>query len=89
MQPDSILERLRHFHHEHQTPMDRLLADLEAAVDQLPYNTRGHEAVVVAKVLEQQASRRRGSVAIGELLPAVLARLGIHTTNTTESGDRP
>ena len=88
-QPDSILEKLRHFHHDHKTPMDRLLADLEAAVDQLPYNTRGHEAVVVAKVLEQQASRRRGSVAIGELLPAVLARLGIHTTNTTESGDRP
>ena len=88
-QPDSILEKLRHFHHEHKTPMDRLLADLEATVDQLPYNTRGHEAAVVAKVLEQQTHRRRGSVAIGELLPAVLARLGIHTTNTTESRDRP
>lgn len=88
-QPDSILEKLRHFHHEHGTPMDRVLSDLEATIDQLPYKTRGHEAAVVAKVLEQQASRRRGSVAIGELLPAVLARLGIHTTNTNESGDRP
>jgi len=87
--PDSILEKLRHFHHAHGTPMDRVLFDLEATVDQLPYNTRGHEAAVVAQVLEQQASRRRGCVAIGELLPAVLARLDIHTTNTTESRDRP
>ena len=62
--------------------MDRLLADLETAVEQLPYNTRNHEAAIVANVLEQQTSRRRGSVAIGELLPAVLARLGIHVSNT-------
>ncbi len=88
-QPDSILEKLRHFHHDHQTPMDRLLSDLEATVDQLPYHTRGHEAAVVAKVLEQQTHRRRGGVAIGEILPAVLARLEIPTTTTTERGDRP
>ena len=24
-QPDSILEKLRHFHHEHQTPIDRMI----------------------------------------------------------------
>ena len=88
-QPDSILEKLRRFHHEHKTPIDRLLAELEEAIEQLPYNTRNHEAEIVAKVLQQQASRRRGSVAIGELLPAVLARLGVTTINTNESGDRP
>ena len=88
-QPDSILEKLRRFHHEHQTPIDRILVDLETTIDQLPYSTRGHEATVVAHVLEQQANRRRGCVAVGELLPAVLARLGVHTTNTNESGDRP
>ena len=88
-EPESILEKLRRFHHEHQTPHDRLLADLEKAIEQLPYNTRNHEAAIVAAVLQQQASRRRGSVAIGELLPAVLARLGVTTINTNESGDRP
>jgi transposase len=36
-QPDSILEKLRHFHHTHETPVDQLLADLETAVGQLPY----------------------------------------------------
>lgn len=87
--PDSILEKLRHFHHLHETPVDRVLADLETTVDQLPYNTRNHEAEIVSDVLQKQTQRRRGSVAIGELLPAVLARLGVNTTDSTETGDRP
>ena len=69
--------------------MDRLLADLEAAVEQLPYNTRNRETEIVADVLRKQADRRRGVTAIGELLPAVLARLGITTTTENENGDRP
>ena len=76
-QPNSILEKLREFHHVHHTPMDRTLADLEAAVEQLPYHTRNREAEVVAEVLRQNTQRKRGTIAIGELLPAVLARLGV------------
>ena len=87
--PDSILEKLRRFHYDHETPVDRLLADLETTVDQLPYNTRNHEAQIVANVLQKQTNRHRGGVAIGELLPAVLARLGVNTTDSTETGDRP
>ena len=86
--PDSILEKLREFHHKHQTPIDQILADLETAVGQLPYNTRNHEAKIVADVLQQQTNRRRGVRAIGELLPAVLARLGITTTTENQNGDR-
>ncbi len=87
--PDSILEKLRRFHHEHQTPMDLLLADLETAVGQLPYNTRSHEAEIVADVLQQQAQRRRGVSRIGDVLPAVLARLKIKTIEANKNGDRP
>ena len=87
-QPDSIIEKLREFHRVHQTPMDQVLADLKTAVGQLPYNTRSREAEVVAEVLRQQTSRRRGSVAIGALLPAVLARLEIKTTEDNENRDR-
>ena len=57
--PDSILDKLRRFHQEHGTPLDVLLADLEAAVEQLPYNTCNHEAEIVADVLELQKRRRR------------------------------
>jgi transposase len=86
--PDSILEKLRQFHHVHKTPMDQVLDDLQRAVEQLPYHTCKREAQVVAGVLRQHASRRRGPVAVGDLLPAVLARLEIRTTQQTETRDR-
>jgi len=86
--PDSILDKLRRFHHVHQTPMDVLLADLETAVEQLPYNTCNHEAEIVADVLEQHTRRRRGAKLIGDVLPAVLARLNIRTTEIYKNRDR-
>jgi hypothetical protein len=52
------------------------------------YNTRHHEAKMVATVLDQQAKCRRGAIAIGELMRAVLARLGITTTESKEDRDR-
>lgn len=64
------------------------MADLETAVGQLPYITRTHESEIVAHVLQQQSHRRRGGVAIGEVLPAVLARLEINTTKENEHWDR-
>ncbi|WP_197231543.1 IS110 family transposase [Novipirellula artificiosorum] len=92
--PDSILEKLREFHRLHETPLDQVLADLSKAVEQLPEYAKGHEAKVVAEVLRQKASRKRREVGLGELLTAVLARLGINDneidkTNTIKSGDRP
>ena len=87
-QPDSILEKLRRFHHDHQTPITCMMEDLHATVSQLPYNTRHHEAQVVAAVLEKQTKRHRGGVALGELLPAVLVRLGINTNESEENRDR-
>ncbi len=56
-QPNSIIEKLREFYHVHQTSIDQTLADLEAVVEQLAYNTRHHEAEVVAEVLRQNANR--------------------------------
>ena len=86
--PDSILEKLRRFHQDHQTPIDRVLADLETAVGQLSCNTRNHEAVIVAEVLQQHANRRRGAGPIGDVLPAVLARLNVKTIESNNNGDR-
>ena len=77
------------FHQEHQDTIDVLLADLEAAVGQLPYNTRNHEAEIVAEVLQQHANRRRGAGPIGDLLPAVLARLNIESPKKTKTGTGP
>lgn len=87
-EPDSILEKLRKFHFEHETPPDRVLVDLEAVVAQLPYNTCGREAQVVTKVLEANTPRKRDAVAVGEILPAVLARLNIRTQEENQHRDR-
>tara|TARA_R110002073_G_scaffold148228_3_gene301253 strand:+ start:18498 stop:19922 length:1425 start_codon:yes stop_codon:yes gene_type:complete len=83
--PDSVLEKLREFHRIHQTPMQQVLADLTRAVEQLPGHTQGHEAIVVASVLRKHSERRRGPVEIGELLTAVLARLGVPPNETNKS----
>jgi hypothetical protein len=87
-QPDSVLEKLRAFHQVHHTSVDRVLADLEAAVGQLSPTTRNHEAQVVAAVLKKQTARRRGPTQIGALLPAVLAQLELPATETHETRDR-
>ena len=87
-QPDSIIEKLQDFYHKHQMPVDLLLADLGTTVGQLPYETRSREAEIVTNVLHQRARRRRGACPIGELLPAILARLGV-TTTEDEDRDRP
>jgi len=87
-QPDSLLEKLRRFHHVHQTSIDLLLADLNTAVGQLPYNTCNHEAEIVADVLQQHTHRRRGVSPIGDVMAAVLARLNIKTTEANKNRGR-
>ena len=86
--PDSILDKLRRFHQLYGTSMDVLLADLEAAVEQLPHNTCNHEAEIVAGILDQHTRRRRCPGPIGDVLPAVLARLNIRITEANKNRDR-
>lgn len=70
-------------------PVDRLLADLETAVGQLPYQTRHYEAFIVAQVLQQHANHHRTTAAIGDVLPAVLARLNLKLSENTTTGNGP
>ena len=86
--PDSILVKLRVFHQVHETPVDRVLADLQATVAQLSRPTRTREAEVVAEVLRKEAARRRGPTPIGALMPAVLARLQINSPGDNPDMDR-
>ena len=65
-----------------------MLTDLETAVTQFPGSVRRQEAEAVARALELPV-RREGCSSIGDLLPAVLARLRkMGSTKTTENGDR-
>jgi hypothetical protein len=84
-----ILQKLMEFHRNHGTPVEQTLADLQAAVEQLPRSAYAAEAVPLAKELETvKQSRRRGPQPIGEILPVVLAQLGIARLQSAGSGER-
>jgi hypothetical protein len=84
----SILDKLTAFHREHGTDLVQTLRDLQAAMDQVP--PREHAAE--AKPLHEQWQRihgghRRGPQLLGDILPIVLARLGVSVVPSTESGE--
>jgi len=79
MQPRSyILDKLMAFHQEHGSPPARMMADLKAAIAQLPAKEHPQEAIPLAKRLQEtRAARRRGPQPIGDILPLLLAKLGV------------
>jgi transposase len=82
-----ILEKLIAFHQEHDTPMTQVLADLEAAVAQMPATAYAAEAAPLARELKKiRSGGRRGPQPIGTILPAVLARLGASAVQSAASG---
>lgn len=83
-----ILEKLSKFHQEHDTPIPALLRDLEAAIGQLPRAEYPAEAEPLHKELQKiQEGGRRGPQLLGDILPIVLARLGVGAVQSTESGE--
>ena len=85
---DYILSKLIKFHGEHVTPMTQAQATLDHAARQLPDGEHAAEAAPLAEELESACRKRgRGPCLIGELLPAVLARLGVVAVESASSGE--
>jgi transposase len=83
-----ILDKLSAFHRDHDTPMPELLRDLQAAIAQLPSRQYAAEAKPLHEELQKiQDGRRRGPQPLGDILPIVLARLGVGVIPSTESGE--
>jgi hypothetical protein len=83
-----ILDKLSAFHTEHGTPMPEVLRDLQAAVGQLPQREHAAEAQPLHEELQRiQDGHRRGPQLLGDILPIVLARLGVGVIQSTESGE--
>jgi hypothetical protein len=62
--------------------------DLEAAVTQLPRPEHAAEAGPLQEELQRiQEGRRRGPQLLGDILPLVLARLGVGAVESTGSGE--
>jgi hypothetical protein len=71
---DYLLDKLRRFHLEHQTPMDQVCRDLHEAFAWLPKSAYADEA---QPLVEAASKKTRGPIAIGELLLPLLIRLGV------------
>jgi transposase len=85
---DYILNKLMKFHIDHETPMIQAQRTLGSAVEQIPGPERVAESTPLAEELAKATARRgRGPRLIGELLPAVLARLGVNLVESSRSGE--
>jgi transposase len=85
---DAILDKLNQFHLGHQTSMEQVMTDLQAAVNQIPASAHAAEAQPLIAAMKQAPSRRRsGPRRIGEILPAILARLGVPIVKSQASGE--
>ncbi len=83
-----VLKKLIDFHAKHETCSDQLMRDLDAAVAQLPRSEHGEEAVPLAEELDRVLNKReKGPRPLSEILPVVLAKLGVKPVRSTESGD--
>lgn len=73
-----VLHKLLEFHREHASPMATILADLQAAAEQLPQTAKAAEAKPIADIqIKAARSRRHEPQELGSILVQVLARLGV------------
>jgi transposase len=83
-----IVQKLLAFHTEHGTPLPQMLADARAAIDQLPPNAYTEEAEPLAQELHKiEHGHKRGPQPLGDIIPIVLARLGVRLVQSTASGE--
>jgi transposase len=83
-----VLHKLIAFHRDHDTPVAEQQRQLQAALGQVPPNEHQAEAVPLLEELEKiEQKRRRGPQPLADILPIVLARLGVDGLKSTASGE--
>jgi transposase len=84
-----ILDKLIAFHRNHETSPQQMMTDLGRAVAQLPADEHALEAIPLIKRLQEtHAARRRGPQPIGDILPLLLAKLGVGEVESSVAGVR-
>jgi len=81
-----ILDKLSAFHVAHGTPSNEVLEDLQSALQQIPVKEYHAEAQPLAEQLQNAQKGRKGPQLLADILPIVLARLGVGSIQSTESG---
>jgi transposase len=87
-QRDYILKKLLTFHTDNETGYDQLMRNLDAAVGQLPRSEYQEEAAPLADELDWVLKKRgKGPRPLSEILPVVLAKLGVKPVRSLKSGE--
>jgi transposase len=87
-QRDYVLCKLITFFIEHDIDIIRIMKHLDAAVAQLPGAEHREEGAALATELDRlQKKRGSGPRSLAEILPAVLAKLGVQLVTSTKSGE--
>ena len=85
---DSILRKLSAFHAEHETTLVQVMTDLEAAVDHIPKSEHTPEAKSLFEAMQPTSRRQQtGLRRLGEILPGVLAKLGVTVVELNPKGE--
>jgi transposase len=83
-----VLDKLIKFYNDHDIECAQVLRDLDAAAAQLPRSEhRGEAAPLADELARAQEKRGAGPRRLGEILPAVLAKLGVRLVKSPESGE--
>jgi transposase len=84
----NILEKLSRFYIEHETPIEQIQRDLQAAVMWIPVAEHSAEAVPLRAALPQASSgRRSGPRPLSAILPEVLLKLGVPIVESNLKGE--
>ena len=81
-----LLDKLLRFHHEHGTDLKQTLSDLEEVCRHLAPRNYAEEVGHLRLQLSEINQRRKGPVALTNLIPEVLARLGVGVVQSKPEG---
>ena len=85
---DAILRKLSIFHSEHDSSLVQVMTDLQAAVDHIPKSEHAPEAKSLYEALQPTTNRQQcGPRRLGEILPVVLAKLGVTPVDLNSKGE--
>jgi transposase len=85
---DYVLRKMLQFGIEHHIDIPTIMGNLEAATGQLPVVAHGEEVKALADELDAlQKKRGSGVEQLGQILPAVLAKIGVELIQSAESGE--
>jgi transposase len=85
---DAILTKLTSFHADQGSPAVQVMTDLQAAVDHIPKSEHASEAKSLFEAMQPSTRRQQcGPRRLGEILPVVLAKLGVTAVELKLKGE--